>query len=133
MSRRQHDVRHTFVDVLPTPLLPGVVYISGEHDTAAHLCCCGCGHEVVTPLGQTAWTLRYNGRVSLSPSIGNGALPCRSHYVIRDSEVLWLSAMTPESHDLAHARDHAAVRITHPNGWERFMRVLASTFGRWRR
>lgn len=107
MSRR-HEVDHRFVEVLPTELEQGVLYISGTHNIVAHLCECGCGREVVTPLGQAGWTLRYDGRVSLSPSIGNGAYDCKSHYVIQASQVRWLSNMTPEQHTRARARDRAA-------------------------
>ena len=107
MSRR-NEVDHRFVEVLPSELDPGVLYISGSHNIVAHLCCCGCGKEVVTPLGQVGWTLRYDGRVSLSPSVGNGAYDCKSHYVIQASRVRWLSNMTPEQHIRAQARDQAA-------------------------
>ena len=107
MSRR-HEVGHRFVEVLPTELDPGVLYISGSHNIVAHLCCCGCGKEVVTPLGEAGWTLRYDGRISLSPSVGNGAYDCKSHYVIQASRVRWLSNMTPEQHIHARARDQTA-------------------------
>lgn len=107
MSRRR-ELDHRFVDLLPDELEPGVLYIAGPHNIVAHLCCCGCGEEVITPLGPAGWTLRYNGRVSLSPSIGNGALACRSHYIIQASGVQWLSNMTPAQHASAHARDRLA-------------------------
>lgn len=107
---RWHEVDHKFVEVLPASLEPGTVYISGTHNIAAHLCCCGCGEEIVTPLGRAGWSLYYDGELTLSPSIGNGAMACRSHYIIRDSRVRWLSDMTDEQHSRAHARDLAAVR-----------------------
>jgi hypothetical protein len=61
----------------------GVIYISEQYHSALHLCLCGCGQEVVTPLTANGWTLtKYgDGRISLSPSILN-RLGCRSHYII---------------------------------------------------
>jgi len=45
---------------------------------------------VVTPLTPTDWELRYNGKtVSLSPSIGNWSLDCKSHYWIIRNKVRW--------------------------------------------
>lgn len=72
----------------------GVLYISEEFNTAIHLCACGCGVEVVTPLGAGRWTLTRAGEgageeVSLSPSIGNFQIPCGSHYWITGNAVLW--------------------------------------------
>jgi hypothetical protein len=46
-------------------------------------CCCGCGHEVVTPFSPTDWKLTFDCvSVSLYPSIGNWSPPCRAHYFI---------------------------------------------------
>jgi isoaspartyl peptidase/L-asparaginase-like protein (Ntn-hydrolase superfamily) len=123
MSRR-HEMDHQFVEVLPTQLDSGVLYISGTHSIVAHLCCCGCGSEVVTPLGPAGWTLRYNGRVSLSPSIGNGAYACRSHYVIQTSHVRWLSSMTPKQHLRDQARDQAAAQQLNLSWLHRAKRML---------
>ncbi|WP_443070717.1 DUF6527 family protein [Streptomyces sp. NBC_01601] len=68
----------------------GVLYVSIPYRTCGHLCCCGCGHEVVTPLSPAQWSLTYDGEsVSLTPSIGNWSLSCRSHYWIRDGRVRW--------------------------------------------
>ncbi|MER7721973.1 DUF6527 family protein [Streptomyces flaveolus] len=68
----------------------GTLYISIPYSTCGHLCCCGCGHEVVTPLSPAQWCLTYNGEnISLTPSIGNWSLPCQSHYWIRDGRVRW--------------------------------------------
>jgi len=71
-------------------LLDGVLYYSEDYNTAIHRCACGCGHEVVTPLGNNGWELMLKGEMfSLHPSIGNFSFPCQSHYWIRDSEVVW--------------------------------------------
>lgn len=76
-------VQHKFVEFIPNVIEEGVLYISMEYKSAVHLCACGCGNKVVTPLSPTDWRLTYNGRsVSLYPSIGNWNFPCRSHYFI---------------------------------------------------
>ncbi|MGE3320765.1 MAG: DUF6527 family protein [Phycisphaerales bacterium] len=55
-----------------------------------HRCCCGCGAEVVTPLGPTDWRLIFDGKnVSIEPSVGSWSLPCRSHYWITNGQVRW--------------------------------------------
>lgn len=80
---------HRFVQYLPETLEPGILYISLEYVTASHLCCCGCGKEVVTPLSPVSWRLTFDGEtVSLWPSIGNWNLPCRSHYIIDGGRVV---------------------------------------------
>ena len=120
--RRTH-VTHVFVDYLPDQLEPGVVYVSIEHTLAAHLCCCGCGHEVVTPLGPRDWKLIFDGvSVSLSPSIGNWRLPCRSHYWIQQDQVRWArpTPRLPVTPDGVSAGTAASARepTTRPRGQE---------------
>ncbi|MFO0855931.1 MAG: DUF6527 family protein [Phycisphaerales bacterium] len=90
-------LQHRFVEFIPERPEDGVLYISIEHATAVHRCCCGCGLEVVTPLTPTDWSMTFNGiAVSLHPSIGNWSFPCRSHYWIRSSRVEWAAAWTAE-------------------------------------
>ncbi|MCA9253650.1 MAG: DUF6527 family protein [Phycisphaerae bacterium] len=85
---RHRRLEHRFVTHVPDRLEPGVLYISVEYCTVSHLCCCGCGEEIVTPLSPTDWKLTYNGEsVTLSPSIGNWSLNCRSHYFIERSRI----------------------------------------------
>lgn len=82
---------------MPGALEYGTLYISMHYGTAVHLCCCGCGEEVVTPFSPTDWTLRFDGeRVTLDPSIGNWSFPCQSHYWIRDNRIVWAAHWTPE-------------------------------------
>jgi len=79
-----------FVEFIPEIIEEGVLYVSMEHATAIHKCCCGCGNEVVTPLSPTDWTLVYDGMtITLAPSIGNWGFPCQSHYWIRGNSVIW--------------------------------------------
>ncbi|WP_366125372.1 DUF6527 family protein [uncultured Microbacterium sp.] len=128
--KRRDEVGHRFVDVLPPALDPRVVYICGTHNIAAHLCCCGCGEEIVTPLGKAGWTLHYDGRVTLSPSVGNGALTCGSHYIIRDSRIQWLPEITAEEHVRANTRDRALAREINPKQGRRLSRTLKTIFNR---
>lgn len=81
-------LNHKFVDAIPDKLEEGVIYISVSRRTAIHLCVCGCGNEVVTPLSPTDWQLKFDGEtVSLSPSIGLWEFKCRSHYWIIRSQI----------------------------------------------
>lgn len=83
-------LRHEFVDYVPEQLEDSVLYVSIRFGTVVHRCACGCGEEVVTPLGPAEWKLTYDGRtVSLAPSIGNWSFPCRSHYWIVEGSVQW--------------------------------------------
>lgn len=103
MTRRD-DVRHEFVEFIPSVLQAGIIYVSIPYATVVHLCCCGCGSEVVTPLAPTDWALVYNGdSISLKPSIGNWGLPCRSHYWIVRNRVRWARTWTDER--IAEGRD----------------------------
>lgn len=82
---------------MPKELQSGVLYVSKEFGTAAHLCACGCGAKIRTPLGPTEWTVKdtKNGP-TLYPSIGNWQQACQSHYWIRRGEVIWAEKWTPE-------------------------------------
>ncbi len=83
-------LRNEFVDHMPEQLDDGVLYVSMRFGTVVHRCACGCGEEVVTPLGPVEWRLTYDGRtISLEPSIGNWSFPCRSHYWIDEGIVRW--------------------------------------------
>lgn len=77
-----------FVDAIPETPQEGVLYISIRFRTATHLCACGCGSKVVTPIKPAKWQLTYDGEtVSLWPSIGRWQLPCRSHYWVRRNNI----------------------------------------------
>lgn len=97
-----------FVEFIPEKLDEGVLYISQTYNTAAHLCCCGCGTEIVTPLTPTDWKLVVNnGLVSLAPSIGNWGLPCRSHYLIQANRIVLAGNMTQREIEQGRAHDRA--------------------------
>ncbi|MCG3138762.1 MAG: hypothetical protein HJJLKODD_02630 [Phycisphaerae bacterium] len=92
---RHRKLEHRFVKHVPDSLESGVLYVSVEYGIVSHLCCCGCGEEVVTPLSPTDWRLVFNGEtVSLSPSVGNWSLRCRSHYVIDRGRVIEAGSWT---------------------------------------
>lgn len=84
-------MKYCFVDNIPNKanMESNTLYISLKYNVAIHKCACGCGNEVVTPFDERrGWILSYNGKgISLSPSIGNWNLPCKSHYWISNSEV----------------------------------------------
>lgn len=87
---KTHSVKHEFVERFPKVLDEGVLYVSLTYGSAAHLCCCGCGHKVSTPIAPGRWLILFNGEsISLFPSIGNWSFPCRSHYWIEDGAVVW--------------------------------------------
>lgn len=78
------------IDHLPIKLEPEILYVSQEFEIAGHLCACGCGSKIITPLGVNEWSFSVcNGKPTLKPSIGNWQLPCQSHYWIEDGEILW--------------------------------------------
>jgi hypothetical protein len=107
---RRQTITHTFVEYIPEQLDPGVLYISRRYATASHLCCCGCGLEVVTPLNPAKWRLvDRDGTVSLFPSIGNWSFPCQSHYWIDGGRVRWAAAMSAAQIARVQARDRADV------------------------
>lgn len=72
-----------FVESFPSSPEEGKIYVSIRFRTAMHLCCCGCGQQVITPIRPHDWSMSYNGEnISLYPSIGNWSFACRSHYWI---------------------------------------------------
>ncbi len=96
MSRR-NEIRHEFVEFVPAGLAEGVLYVSLEYGTASHLCCCGCGNKVVTPLSPTDWRMIFDGEsVSLDPSIGNWSFDCQSHYWIVRGKIRWTTKWSRE-------------------------------------
>jgi hypothetical protein len=84
--------QHIFITTIPDILESNKLYISIPFNTVLHKCACGCGEEVSTPLSPSDWEISYNGEsVTLEPSIGNWTYRCRSHYLIRNNQVVWAS------------------------------------------
>ncbi|AWM39181.1 hypothetical protein GobsT_25340 [Gemmata obscuriglobus] len=106
---RCQRLEHRFVQYVPEKLEPGVLYIALEFCTASHICCCGCGEEVVTPLSPAQWRMTFDGEtVSLWPSIGNWSLRCRSHYVIDHGRVLTAPPWSDTQIEAGRQRDRDA-------------------------
>jgi hypothetical protein len=96
------------VEFIPEELAEAILYISIEYSTASHLCMCGCGSKIVTPLAPGRWSIVFDGEtVSLRPSIGNWSYPCQSHYWLRGGRVEW--APTWAADEIASAREFAMV------------------------
>jgi hypothetical protein len=75
---------------MPQDLEPGILYYSEEFKVSGHLCPCGCGNKVITPIGLNGWSFsQQKGFATLDPSLGNWELPCRSHYWIIKNQVFW--------------------------------------------
>lgn len=98
-----------FVEFMPEQLEEGVLYVSMEHATVIHRCCCGCKNEVVTPLSPTDWQLTFDGdSISLYPSIGNWGFECQSHYWINRNTVRWSGQWTSQEIEAGRAADMRA-------------------------
>lgn len=99
-------LQHKFVKFIPQNLIQGKIYISIEYKTVTHLCACGCGEEVVTPITPTDWKLTFNGSsISLHPSIGNWDFKCNSHYWIQENKVIWAGKWDKKQIDLGKKQD----------------------------
>jgi hypothetical protein len=103
---RQAQVTPEFIELVPSELKEGVVYVSMVYASVIHKCCCGCGEKVVTPLGPTDWKLTFDGEsISLHPSIGNWSLRCQSHYWIQENQVRWAPRMSRQEIEAGRAAD----------------------------
>lgn len=90
---KMEKLEPVYVEFIPSSLEDGKLYVSMLYRTCVHLCPCGCGEKVITPLNSHGWTLHFNGKVTLRPSVGNYNLSCRSHYFITDNHIEWLPTM----------------------------------------
>ena len=117
------NFQHKLVDHIPDRPESGVLYVSERFATAVHLCACGCGMEVVTPLKLGRWKLSISDKgASLYPSIGNWSFPCRSHYWISEGRVRWASDMSKARVNAVRTRDakdiEASLRVADACGEE---------------
>lgn len=109
---RQTDFSHQIVEFIPERLEEGVLYVSHRYKTVVHKCACGCGEEVVTPLGPTDWSIQIeNGTATLYPSIGNWSFACRSHYFMRKGSVIWAGQMSHQQIEHGRALDQKARQL----------------------
>lgn len=85
------------VQHMPKTMEEGVLYYSKEYKTAAHLCACGCGEKIRTPITPTEWSISNSpAGPSLYPSIGNWQKKCRSHYWIASGRIKWADQWSTE-------------------------------------
>ncbi|MGU3661514.1 DUF6527 family protein [Methylobacterium fujisawaense] len=102
---KQHQLTPRFLEEFPATLEPGILYVSMEYAGTAHLCCCGCGHEVNLALSPRDWKLTFDGEsIAMWPSVGNWGLPCKSHYIIDGNRVVWAGGWSDEQ--IAAGRRH---------------------------
>jgi hypothetical protein len=101
------------VEYMPSQLEPGIVYYSAEFETAAHLCACGCGSKIRTPIARTEWAISEGANgPTLDPSIGNWQQKCQSHYFIRNGQVLWANKWSKSQIEAGRAAEHRR-RVRH--------------------
>jgi hypothetical protein len=117
-------------------LEPGVLYLSEEFETATHLCACGCGAKVSTPLGRMEWKFQEGQHgPTLRPSIGSGQRPCRSHYFIDDGVIHWAASMSDAQAKAALDGDIARRRAYYdglrPRGIFGYIRYGVRKIGNW--
>jgi hypothetical protein len=99
-------LEHEFVEFIPDTLAERTLYMSIPFASAAHLCVCGCGTKVVTPISPTGWEMLFDGdTISLRPSIGNWGFRCRSHYWIVRNKAVWAGPMTQDMIEKGRHRD----------------------------
>ena len=91
MGSRISALRPLFVEQFPDDFESGILYVSMKYAICGHLCACGCGEKVITPLSPKQWKIAYNGEdVTLYPSIGNYAFACQSHYFLTNGNIIWV-------------------------------------------
>ena len=125
------------VTYLPAELSAGILYVSEEYGVAGHLCPCGCGTKVITPLGEAEWTFsERKGRPTLQPSVGNWQLPCQSHYVIKDGQIRCAGPWSREQIERGRRaeedrrRAYYASRTRKRSVWKRLRDLVQRLLGR---
>ena len=128
MNRTEHYTMRC-VESFPTPMEPGVLYVSLTYSTAGHICPSGCGREVVTKLSPARYRIIFDGEVSLRPSVAATGLPCNSHYFITRGAVDWHGRLDSAQKARAQASDRRAVEAhrtpaeqVRPRWWARLWR-----------
>lgn len=98
MGSRVSELRPLFVEYFPDEFESGILYVSMQYAICGHLCACGCGEKVITPLSPKQWKIAYNGEdVTLYPSIGNYAFACQSHYFLTNGNIIWVGERDAEN------------------------------------
>ena len=117
---RTEVLRPVFVDSVPDAHLmePDALYVSIKYATVIHKCACGCGNETDVLLAPDESSLTYDGEtISLTPSIGNWRLECKSHYWIKKNRIVW--AADEKRHSLARLAQRVRSKLTSvaPSSW----------------
>ncbi len=119
------------VHYMPKVLEPGILYVSEEFGAAAHLCACGCGSKIRTPLGPTEWSVAETpAGPSLRPSVGNWQQACMSHYWIDRGEVKWSGQWT-EAQIQAGRRREQQRRVDYYEALDRQREDVLTRVWRW--
>lgn len=88
------EIEPVYVELIPDPDKHefGKIYISDSQKMATHLCACGCGFIVVTPIRKGFWWYMHDagGKLIMRPSIGCMPMPCGSNYHITHNRIEWL-------------------------------------------
>lgn len=91
---------------IPSTLENGKLYVNPSKTRAHHLCACGCGYRVLTPLNDHEWMLSGSEmKPSLAPSIGNWNLRCQSHYWIKNGKIVWGAQWSSEEIAAGRAKE----------------------------
>ncbi len=99
------------VEFMPKELQPGVLYFAEKYGAAAHLCACGCGRKIRTPVIPTKWKLSEGMHgPTLYPSVGNWQQDCKSHYIIHDGDVIECGRWTDEEILAGRIREQEAAQ-----------------------
>ena len=125
MSERVTAIRLAHCERFPEQLEPGLLYYSEEFRSSIHLCACGCGQRVVLPIKPAGWRMELiDAEVSLFPSIGNREFNCRSHYLIRNGNVIWLNDMSEleVSKSRSHDQNHIGT-VYQISAWQRLRNI----------
>lgn len=124
-------IRLERVEYMPKVLEAGVLYYAEEFGAATHLCPCGCGHKVQTPVGPSDYSLRAENKgPTLVPSVGNWQRPCRSHYWVRNGEIVWAEPWSDEDITAGRAAEAARDRA-YFEGRKVPRRSRWATFSQW--
>jgi hypothetical protein len=96
--KKNDNYKIQFVGYMPDEFRQGILYVSMRGKIVIHLCACGCGEKVVTPISPNDWKLTFDGEtISLCPSIGNWDFPCKSHYWIRNNRSVFVDDLDKKS------------------------------------
>jgi hypothetical protein len=123
------------VKYMPTTLEQGILYVAAEYKACAHLCACGCGSIVRTPLNRWTLTETEDGP-SLDPSIGSWEEQCQSHYWIEGGKVRWSDKWSREEVEAGRRKEqnrrdaHYKTMYQKDSKLRRLWNRLKSQFGR---